>query len=40
MTTYESRPPAEEDKSVLYGTVGFIGIGAIVIFMGYLFGWI
>ncbi len=37
---YEKRPPAEEDKSVMYGTIGSLLIGAVVIILGYVFGWL
>ena len=38
--SFYKRPTDDEDKSVLYGTVGFIVIGALVIVLGYAFGWI
>ncbi len=37
---YVKRPPAEEDKSALYGTLGFIVFGAVIVILSYLFGWI
>jgi len=37
---YEKRPHADEDKSVMFGTIGFLAIGAVVIILAYLFGWI
>ncbi len=40
MMPYIKRPPAEEDKSVIYGTIGFLAIGGVVIIISYLFGWI
>jgi len=40
VATYVMRPHADEDKSVLYGTFGFIVVAVVVIVIGHVFGWI
>ncbi len=37
---YIKRPHGEEDKSALYGTLGFIVFGAVIVILSYVFGWI
>ncbi len=38
--SFYKRPTDDEDKSVIYGTIGFLAIGAVVIILGYVFGWL
>lgn len=37
---HDKRPHGEEDKSALYGTLGVIVFGAVIVILSYLFGWI
>ncbi len=38
--SFYKRPTDDEDKSVMYGTIGVLAIGAVVIILGYIFGWL